>query len=139
VSHATLLRTLVLAEWCLLLLAAIVDISLESSLPAPLAAHVAAESETFFGSWPPAVAIALTMTLLLSLISSIGLLFLSPWSRVAYLATMILGFAVSPFMGPQVMTAPGATLGQAAAVVSGILLAGLYMGPFRDLFPKRAA
>ena len=131
------LRLLVVAHIVLGIASIVYSLPL-SSLPEPVRAFLRAESEAaMLGS---GVILVLSIPLIiLILMSSTGLLFFWRPARILYLITIVAGLLLTPFSGPTLYAGWGKAFEEAAIMVSGIILALIYLSPLKDLYVCSAA
>lgn len=130
------LRTLIVAEFALTIIGAVVSLLTEPLLPEPLRDFLAAESTAEVTAREIIMFAAAIPLLILLLVSSIGLFFFWRPARILYVITIAAGLLVAPFFGPYVDAGWGTTFGDAAMIVSGVILALIYFSPLKDLYEK---
>jgi len=135
VSPKALLRTLVVLEFSLAILAGAVSWATESSLPEPLRAYVQAQAER---EWPDRYLVMLAAIggplLLAYVVASVGLFLFWRPARPLYLVTVIGGVLLTPALGPYVDSGWGEMLGAVGGMVTGAILALIYFSPLKELY-----
>jgi hypothetical protein len=134
------LRTLIVAELVLGITSVVVSLFTESMLPEPLRAFVEAESEAEVTTHDMILLAAGIPLILLVLVSSIGLFVFWRPARILYVVTIVAGLLLTPFFGPYVDAGWGRVFEDAAVIVSGVILALIYLSPLKVLYerPKTA-
>jgi hypothetical protein len=128
--HTTILRILVAAELVLLGWAL---------LPAAYAwIAFARESTGPFAVEQPWLFSYSIVILLLAILANVGLLLLKRWSRSLYLVAVVGGLIASPFMSSVARTWSEDAMSTVASMLSGAIIAGLYLGPFDAVLTKPA-
>jgi len=112
-----------------------------SLLPEELQAYERAVAEADYSTreW---VLLGVAIVLLICvLVSNIGLFVFWRPARLLYFCTLMGGVALAPFYGPYVDAGWGTLFGEAAMIISGVILALIYYSPLRGLYerPKPAA
>jgi hypothetical protein len=74
--------------------------------------------------------------LLLALVSMVGLFLFWRPARPLYLVTTAAGLFLTPFFGPYVDAGWETAFGEAATIISGMVLALVYFSPLKELFEK---
>jgi hypothetical protein len=128
-----LLIIAVISGWLLTAIGVTAALLLESSLPDELQAYLAKQAEieytplvwTLFG-------IGL-VTVILNLVSSIGLLFLRSWARIIYTVTLALLNIFMLFDGPTIESGIDGFFGGLSLIMSGFLICLIW---FSDLAPR---
>lgn len=135
-SSRGLLRTLLIAEICLVVVGVAVSLLTEPSLPEPLRTFLEAEAEADITGRDKSMLATVIPAIILWITSSIGLFFFWRPARTLYVITIAVGLLMTPFSGPYVNTGWAATFEEAAIIVSGVILALIYVSPLKDLFDK---
>lgn len=133
----TLLRTLIVAEIGTMILASVVSLRTESSLPEPLRAFMKAEAERDITGADAIVAVGACGYLLLSCVSSVGLFVFWRPARILYPLTIGLGMVLTPLCGPYVDTGWADLLSDTSFLISGMIIVCIYFTPLKDLYQKR--
>ena len=123
------LRTLIIGEWVLLIVNVVLEINLQSTLPAPLRSYVEQQINTY----PTALDSVILFTLILMIASSIGLFVLARWAPPFYVVSVLLGL-LTFLPEPQVATAWGTLVGNAGGILSGVIIGMLYFPSISQLF-----
>jgi hypothetical protein len=119
---STVLRICVVLEWTFLGLGIVSSFLLESSLPDPLRDWLAADAEGDIALREVGLLVVMIPLLLCALVGSIGLLFLKRWAAWLYLISLIIGYALFPFMGPTVEHALADAADDMAVLLSGLII-----------------
>ena len=119
---STVLRICVVLEWAFVGVAVALSFLLESSLPAPLRDWLAADAEADLAPHEAALLVAMILAMVCVLVGSIGLLFLKRWAAWLYLISVIIGYALFPFMGPSVAHGVADVVGDLATLLSGLII-----------------
>jgi len=129
-------RWLVTASVVVTILGAVVTFAGESSLPAPLRDYLAAQSEGDLTA-SDIVLVALGIPLLIALVVSIvGLYCFWRFARPLTVIVWIIGLIFQVFAGPTVDSGLATSLYELAAVLTGIILAVIYITPAKVWFEK---
>lgn len=126
------LRILLATDWTLVALAVPLAFLLESTLPPQIRAFVAAQDARPFGAIDALQLAAISLSLLLWFVGSVGAFLLWPPARHLYLASVITSVAFTPFVGLSVLAPLASAFDLAASVISGAVVGLLYFSPLRD-------
>jgi hypothetical protein len=137
-THATILRALIVVELASALLGIYADIALQSSLPAPLHAYLTAQSQG-----PLTIGGALTFAILVPMFAAlvvawVGLWLLKRWARTLYTALIVVFLVVTLFLGPVVASALAAMLYTVSSIAAGVILGLVWLSELRGRFEVRA-
>lgn len=137
-THATILRALIVVELASALLGIYADVALQSSLPAPLQAYLTAQSQG-----PLTIGGALTLAILVPMFAAlvvawVGLWFLKRWARTLYTALIVVFLVVTLFLGPVVASALAAMLYTVSSIAAGAILGLVWLSELRGRFEVRA-
>lgn len=80
------------------------------------------------------LAVVLILTLLLWVVSFIGLFFFWPVSRPLFVALALLGFLVTPLLGPRVVSGWTGFLGDCAILLEVLIFFLIYFSPLKSSF-----
>jgi cell division protein FtsW (lipid II flippase) len=119
---SSVLRLCVVGELILVVLGLVLSSWLENRLPPPLRDWLAAEAEREATVIEQCLFPVLGLVLVLSLVASIGLLFLRRWAAWLYLISLGLGSMLFPFTGPTVEHPIPDALDDLSLVCAGLIL-----------------
>ena len=120
------IKKFVILEIALVLAYLILSFLLESSLPPLLQEYLTVQGESEINASDLVALWAGIPILLLYLVSIVGLLITRVWAKNMYLFVVIVGYLVSPFLGPTVEHAYTATLYDAITLIEGGILVLLF-------------
>jgi hypothetical protein len=123
------LRLCVVLELASIAASLILSEALKGALPEPLRNWAQADAAREVTRADILLILHALPLLAAELVALVGLLFLQRWAARLYLVTVVLGFALSPYMGPTVEHALADTAGSLTDVLSGILLALVFFTP----------
>jgi hypothetical protein len=129
-------RWLVTASVVVTILGAVATFAGESSLPAPLRDYLAAQSESDLTASDIALVAAGIPLLIALVVSIIGLYRFWRFARPLTVIVWIIGLIFQVFAGPTVDSGLATSLYELAAVLTGIILAVIYITPARVWFEK---
>jgi hypothetical protein len=129
-------RWLVTASVVVTILGVVVSLAGESSLPAPLRDYLASQCEADLTA-SDIVLVAVGIPLLIALVVSIiGLYCFWRFARPLTVVVWIIGLILQVFAGPTVDSGLATSLCELAAVLTGIMLAVIYITPAKTWFEK---
>src|SRR5688572_1362315 len=128
------LRTAIVFEWLFGLAMIALSFALERFLPEALREYLALEAESPIAIGELLLLPLAILLLIVTLASSIGLLLLQRWARWSYLACVVLGCAITPFLGPTVEHSLTDTFEMVATTLSGLVIGISF---FSDAIPER--
>jgi hypothetical protein len=129
-------RWLVTASVAVTILGVVVSLAGESSLPAPLRDYLALQSEADLTASDIALVAVVIPLLIALLVSIIGLYCFWRFARPLTVIVWIVGLVLPVFTGPTVDPALATSLNELAAVLTGIILAVIYLTPAKTWFEK---
>lgn len=133
-----LLRTLILVEIGLLFLSIAIGIVAERFLPEPLRAYLNQESDGLTGGQIVLLLVALPLLGAL-VVSWIGLWRTWRAARLIYVITMIAALLLEALAGPWIYSGPGAALATLQSVISGMIVALVFLTPLAAAFGRPPA
>ena len=129
-------RWLVTASVVITILGVVVSLVGESSLPAPLRDYLALQSDADLTAGGIAL-VAMGIPLLIALVVSIiGLYCFWRFARPLTVIVWIVGLILQVFAGPTVDSGLATSLYELAAVLTGIIIAVIYITPAKVWFEK---
>jgi len=128
------LRTAIVFEWLFGLAMIVLSFALERFLPEALREYVALDAESPIAIGELLLLPLAILLLIATLASSIGLLLLQRWARWSYLASVVLGCVITPFLGPTVEHSLTDTFDRIATTLSGLVIGIAF---FSDAIPER--
>jgi hypothetical protein len=130
-----MLRLLVVAQIVLVLMCTILSIVLDSYLPPPLHKWKQIEAEQEISKMEVFILIVAIPCLLGLVVGLVGLYFRKRWAAWCYFAAVLIGFLVSPFVGPTVEHGLSDTFWHLSSIVDG----GIFMlAFFSGALPSKA-
>ena len=126
------LRILLATDWTLVALAVPLAFLLETTLPPQIRDHIAVQDARPFGVIDALQLAAISLSLQLWLVGSVGAFLLWPPARHVYLASVIASVGFTPFLGPSVLAPLASAFDLASSLISGAIVGLLYFSPLRD-------
>ena len=129
-------RWLVTASIVATILGEVVSLAGEPSLPSPLRNYLTAQGDADLSAGDIALAAVGVPLLIAVVVSIIGLYQLWRFARPLTVVVWIIGLIFQVFAGPSVNSGLATSLYELAAVLTGIILAVIYMTPASTWFEK---
>ena len=129
-------RWLVTAWVVIEILGVVVSLAGQSSLPAPLRDYLASQSEADLTASDIALVAMYIPLLIASVVCIIGLYCFWGFARPLTVFVWIVGLILQVFAGPTVESGLATSLNELAAVLTGIILAVIYITPAKVWFDK---
>jgi len=129
-----LIRSSLIIQWVLIALFIIITFIEAINLPPLLEEYVRLKENENQSSVEMIGTILMIISLLIYLISSIGVFNFKKWSRSLYLWSYILGIFAIPFWGITIMTPYSYVIGEVMTLFIGITLAILYFSEVKEHF-----
>ncbi|BCW94144.1 MAG: hypothetical protein KatS3mg007_2038 [Thermoanaerobaculum sp.] len=130
------LRTLIVGMIVLGSVSVVVSLVTESLLPDPLRAYAEAEWEANLTGRDVVMLAVAILVIIAWFVSCIGLFLFWRPARILYLITITAGLLLTPLYGPYVDAGWGTMFEDAAVILSGVILALVYLSPLKGLYEK---
>ena len=124
------LRLSIIIYWVLLVLALLVNAFEEAGLPLETTKFMDNQTELI----PNWVLGGVLGFVTVYFIGNVGVFFLKPWGRSAYVTGLLGILALTPFIGTMVVTPIYSTLETILSILNGVALCLLYLSPAREHF-----